>query len=138
MAIHRAYIHKCLNGQIIKTVETIKNLKITKMIPPTKNFYRHVILPKPLAKYVPSDRLLPEREWRELGLRQSPGWHHYMIHAPEPHVLLFRREKNYQQKYGPLGQNTTNACGAGNTAAANIGNREMGNVGQSNVLAVAK
>ena len=54
--------------------------------------YRHVILPKPIAKYLPSDRLLSETEWRELGVRQSPGWVHYMIHGPEPHVMLFRRK----------------------------------------------
>ena len=24
---------------------------------------------------------------------------HYLIHKPEPHVLLFRREKDYQTKY---------------------------------------
>ena len=60
--------------------------------------YRHVILPKPLAKYLPTDRLLSEAEWRDLGVRQSPGWVHYMIHNPEPHVMLFRRELNYQEK----------------------------------------
>ncbi len=27
------------------------------------------------------------------------GWVHYIVHAPEPHILLFRREKNYQEKY---------------------------------------
>ena len=26
-----------------------------------------------------------------LGVQQSQGWVHYMIHEPEPHVLLFRR-----------------------------------------------
>ncbi|KAG8786896.1 hypothetical protein FRB91_003265 [Serendipita sp. 411] len=64
--------------------------------------YRHVILPRPLLKMVPrsyfSDstpgvlRLLAEEEWRSIGISQSPGWVHYEVHAPEPHVLLFRRE----------------------------------------------
>jgi len=27
-----------------------------------------------------------------LGVQQSGGWVHYMIHEPEPHLLLFRRE----------------------------------------------
>jgi cyclin-dependent kinase regulatory subunit CKS1 len=54
--------------------------------------YRHVILPKQIAKYYKADRLLSESEWRALGVQQSPGWIHYMIHKPEPHVLLFRRE----------------------------------------------
>ncbi|CAG7852570.1 Cyclin-dependent kinases regulatory subunit {ECO:0000256/RuleBase:RU311113} [Serendipita indica DSM 11827] len=67
---------------------------------------RHVILPKPLLKMVPrayfSDttpgvlRLLTEEEWRNIGITQSPGWVHYEVHAPEPHVLLFRRELQQQ------------------------------------------
>ncbi|KAA1122559.1 hypothetical protein PGTUg99_037791 [Puccinia graminis f. sp. tritici] len=61
--------------------------------------YRHVILPKQLVKYLPTDRLALEEEWRGLGIRQSPGWEHYMRHAPEPHVLLFKREKDYQTNF---------------------------------------
>lgn len=34
---------------------------------------------------------MTETEWRNLGVQQSPGWVHYMMHTPEPHVLLFRR-----------------------------------------------
>lgn len=60
---------------------------------------RHVILPKQLAKYVPHGTLLSEEEWRAIGVQQSPGWIHYMVHNPEPHILLFRREKDYQLKY---------------------------------------
>ncbi|TFK30069.1 cyclin-dependent kinase regulatory subunit [Coprinopsis marcescibilis] len=67
--------------------------------------YRHVILPKQLLKMVPKEyfnqddtgtlRLLAEHEWRGIGITQSLGWEHYEVHAPEPHVLLFRRAKNY-------------------------------------------
>ncbi|KAJ2083097.1 transcription factor [Coemansia sp. RSA 988] len=65
--------------------------------------YRHVSLPDKLWKYLPNPpRLLTENEWRGLGVRQSHGWEHYMVHKPEPHVLLFKREKDYQLKY-PLG-----------------------------------
>ncbi|XP_055306148.1 cyclin-dependent kinases regulatory subunit 1 [Sitodiplosis mosellana] len=53
--------------------------------------YRHVILPNDLARQVPKSHLMTETEWRNLGVQQSPGWVHYMLHAPEPHVLLFRR-----------------------------------------------
>lgn len=52
---------------------------------------RHVILPPDIAKLVPKNHLMTETEWRNLGVQQSPGWVHYMLHAPEPHVLLFRR-----------------------------------------------
>ncbi|KAJ1677585.1 hypothetical protein EV182_005863, partial [Spiromyces aspiralis] len=65
--------------------------------------YRHVLLPTGLRKYLPQPmRLMSEDEWRRLGVRQSYGWEHYMVHAPEPHVLLFKREKNFQQKYGAV------------------------------------
>lgn len=72
--------------------------------------YRHVILPKPLFKLIPKSyfnneengngtlRLLSDHEWRGIGIQQSLGWVHYEIHAPEPHVLLFRRAKDYDQQ----------------------------------------
>ncbi|CBJ27816.1 conserved unknown protein [Ectocarpus siliculosus] len=53
--------------------------------------YRHVILPKDLAKGLPKSRVLTEQEWRGLGVQQSRGWMHYAIHRPEPHILLFKR-----------------------------------------------
>ncbi|KAI9218197.1 regulatory subunit of cyclin-dependent kinase [Blastocladiella britannica] len=70
--------------------------------------YRHVTIPRELVKYVPTDRLMTETEWRELGVQQSLGWEHYLIHKPEPHVLLFRRERDYQVKY-PNGKPEDNA-----------------------------
>ncbi|CAB3406010.1 unnamed protein product [Caenorhabditis bovis] len=53
--------------------------------------YRHVHVTKEVAKLIPTNRLMSETEWRSLGIQQSPGWIHYMIHGPERHVLLFRR-----------------------------------------------
>ncbi|XP_050001803.1 cyclin-dependent kinases regulatory subunit 1-like [Alexandromys fortis] len=53
--------------------------------------YRHVMLPKDIAKLVPKTHLMSESEWRNLGVKQSQGWVHYMIHEPEPHILLFRQ-----------------------------------------------
>merc|ERR1712126_318434 len=53
--------------------------------------YRHVILPKDMVKLVPKHKLMSESEWRNLGVTQSPGWIHYMLHEPEPHILLFKR-----------------------------------------------
>nr|CAD7445738.1 unnamed protein product [Timema bartmani] len=44
--------------------------------------YRHVILPQDLAKHVPKSHLMTETEWRNLGVQQSPGWVHYMMHTP--------------------------------------------------------
>ncbi|KAF6011083.1 Cyclin-dependent kinases regulatory subunit (Cell division control protein cks1) [Brettanomyces bruxellensis] len=64
--------------------------------------YRHVVLPRELLKLIPRDyftengtfKLLTEDEWRgQLGITQSLGWVHYGCHAPEPHILLFRRPK---------------------------------------------
>ncbi|XP_026029401.1 cyclin-dependent kinases regulatory subunit 2 isoform X2 [Astatotilapia calliptera] len=53
--------------------------------------YRHVVLPREMTKYIPKSHLMSEDEWRQLGVQQSQGWIHYMIHEPEPHILLFRR-----------------------------------------------
>lgn len=60
---------------------------------------RHVILPNELARLVPKSHLMTETEWRNLGVQQSPGWIHYMLHAPEPQVLLFRRPLPQQQAH---------------------------------------
>lgn len=75
-------------------------------------YVRHVILPKELAKQLPKGQVLPENEWRGIGVQQSRGWAHYACHRltlsstfqitlyfhivivccrPEPHILLFRR-----------------------------------------------
>uniref|UniRef100_A0A3Q1EYQ3 Cyclin-dependent kinases regulatory subunit n=1 Tax=Acanthochromis polyacanthus TaxID=80966 RepID=A0A3Q1EYQ3_9TELE len=43
---------------------------------------RHVVLPKQLSKLVPTSHLMTEEEWRGLGVQQSQGWIHYMIHKP--------------------------------------------------------
>lgn len=58
--------------------------------------YRHVILPQELAKLVPRNHPMTETEWRNLGVQQSVGWVHYCMHAPEPHILLFRLDKFYE------------------------------------------
>uniref|UniRef100_A0A8C8ULA5 Cyclin-dependent kinases regulatory subunit n=1 Tax=Peromyscus maniculatus bairdii TaxID=230844 RepID=A0A8C8ULA5_PERMB len=40
--------------------------------------YRHVMLPKDIAKLVPKTHLMSESEWRNFGIQQSQGWVHYM------------------------------------------------------------
>lgn len=60
--------------------------------------YRHVVLPKEVAARVPRTHLMSESEWRNIGVQQSHGWVHYMIHEPEPHILLFRRPLPQGQK----------------------------------------
>ncbi|XP_063241125.1 cyclin-dependent kinases regulatory subunit-like [Bacillus rossius redtenbacheri] len=62
--------------------------------------YRHVILPQDIAKLVPRTHLMNETEWRNIGVQQSPGWVHYMMHTPEPHVLLFRRMRKPAESQG--------------------------------------
>ncbi|XP_009883972.1 PREDICTED: cyclin-dependent kinases regulatory subunit 2 [Charadrius vociferus] len=59
--------------------------------PITLTVKKHVMLPRELSKQVPKSHLMSEEEWRRLGVQQSLGWVHYMIHEPEPHILLFRR-----------------------------------------------
>lgn len=62
--------------------------------------YRHVVLPKEIAKAVPKHKLMSETEWRTLGVQQSQGWVHYMTHDPEPHILLFRRPIDQENNNG--------------------------------------
>ena len=59
--------------------------------------FRHVMLPPDISKLVPKTHLMTETEWRNLGVQQSPGWIHYMMHGPEPHILLFRRQVPHKQ-----------------------------------------
>ncbi len=53
--------------------------------------FRHVILPRELARGLPKSRTLGETEWRGIGVTMSRGWVHYALHRPEPHILLFKR-----------------------------------------------
>lgn len=50
---------------------------------------RHVILPKEMVKLVPTTHLMSEAEWRGIGVQQSQGWEHYMIHKPGQHLYLY-------------------------------------------------
>ncbi|KAG7241091.1 hypothetical protein INR49_025834 [Caranx melampygus] len=61
------------------------------LISSLKKSKKHVVLPREMVRYVPTSHLMSEDEWRQLGVQQSQGWVHYMIHEPEPHILLFRR-----------------------------------------------
>ncbi|PPS98048.1 Cyclin-dependent kinase regulatory subunit [Cryptosporidium tyzzeri] len=50
--------------------------------------YRHVTLPKAISKKAQAiiqskpTGLLSEQEWRMLGVQQSRGWQHYLVHNP--------------------------------------------------------
>ncbi|KAL7744281.1 hypothetical protein ACLKA6_001680 [Drosophila palustris] len=79
--------------------------------------YRHVILPADLAKHVPKSHLMTETEWRNLGIQQSPGWVHYMMHAPEPHVILFRRKRVEEEETPILPTTTTSSANNVNVCA---------------------
>merc|ERR1739848_446819 len=68
-----------------------KNIYYSDKYTDEKFEYRHVMLPKDLAKMVPKSHLMSETEWRSIGVQQSQGWIHHMTHDPEPHILLFRR-----------------------------------------------
>ena len=45
-------------------------------------FFRHVIIPRKYVDLIPKTQLMTETEWRNIGIQQSPGWIHYMFHAP--------------------------------------------------------
>ncbi len=64
--------------------------------------YKNVMLPENLFKTLQRNKLLTEDEWRELGIKQSRGWDHYMIYKPEPFILLFRRPIGVNPKTGEI------------------------------------
>uniref|UniRef100_A0A8C5UFP1 Cyclin-dependent kinases regulatory subunit n=1 Tax=Malurus cyaneus samueli TaxID=2593467 RepID=A0A8C5UFP1_9PASS len=49
----------------------------------SSSWEKHVMLPRELSKQVPKSHLMSEEEWRRLGVQQSLGWVHYMIHEPD-------------------------------------------------------
>jgi cyclin-dependent kinase regulatory subunit CKS1 len=55
--------------------------------------YRHVMLPKDLAKLVPKNHLMTEAEWRKLGVQQSMVKHsdHYSLEGGLFRVLNISR-----------------------------------------------
>uniref|UniRef100_A0A914Z8A4 Cyclin-dependent kinases regulatory subunit n=1 Tax=Panagrolaimus superbus TaxID=310955 RepID=A0A914Z8A4_9BILA len=55
--------------------------------------YRHVTIKEPYRKYIPKFCIFTEDEWRGIGIQMSLGWEHFLIHNPEPHILIFRRPK---------------------------------------------
>ena len=68
-----------------------ENIEYTEKYYDDQYEYRQVILPRELGPAIKDKGLLIESEWRKLGVTQSKGWVHYASHAPEPHILLFRR-----------------------------------------------
>ncbi|KAJ1530532.1 hypothetical protein ONE63_005421 [Megalurothrips usitatus] len=68
-----------------------KNIYYSDKYTDDKFEYRHVVLPKDMLSKISTSHLMTEEEWRRIGVQQSRGWIHYMIHNPEPHVLLFKR-----------------------------------------------
>ena len=53
------------------------------------------MLPKEIAKLVPKTHLMSEAEWRSIGVQQSQGWKHYMIHEPGNILQYFRYQTDF-------------------------------------------
>ena len=63
--------------------------------------YRHVILPKETMKLIKDiEGCLSEKQWRDIGIKQSRGWVNYCRYEGEPHILLFRRPKGTDPETG--------------------------------------
>jgi cyclin-dependent kinase regulatory subunit CKS1 len=54
-----------------------------------------VVLPKDLVKLVPKTHLMSDKEWRGIGVQQSEGWVHYMIHDPGQLIFEMTLEFGY-------------------------------------------
>ena len=53
--------------------------------------YSSVILPKNKLKYL-TGKVLSGEEMKKIGISLTSDWENYMIHTPEPHVLLIRKK----------------------------------------------
>ena len=54
-----------------------------------------------MAELIPRTHLMTESEWRNLGVQQSPGWIHYMIHEPGKNKLkTFNKQTSFTVKVG--------------------------------------
>ncbi len=86
MKFHRSFVHTvfCCNLVIVVLKQWM--------------FCRHVILPPDIAKLVPKTHLMTETEWRNLGVQQSPGWVHYMVHTPGEQTYLVPRKLKLTNK----------------------------------------
>lgn len=62
-------------------IHPVPTLRILFFFQNRVSYLRHVTLPKEIAQWLPHHGLLAEEEWRSLGVKQSLGWEHYMIHG---------------------------------------------------------
>lgn len=56
--------------------------------------YTSVILPKSFLPKVQGRKVLSNSEIRDFGVQISTNWVNYVVHEPEPHVILLRRPTN--------------------------------------------
>ncbi len=60
--------------------------------------YTSVILPKKYLPYVSEKKTLNFEQMKSLGIEISPDWENYLVHEPEPHVILLRRKLTDKEK----------------------------------------
>lgn len=96
--LNTTYVNPCLYTTSLSWLDLLKVLYLVEWfaakgsiahehacltrIPIACQHNRHVMLPKQLSKLVPTSHLMSEEEWRGLGVQQSQGWIHYMVHKP--------------------------------------------------------
>lgn len=63
------------------TEEEYKKVDYSERYETDEYIYRHVRLPRSLARLVPKGQLLTEKEWKEtiLRLEMTSGWEHYPL-----------------------------------------------------------
>lgn len=60
--------------------------------------YTSVILPKSYLPKVQGRKILSYKQIKDLDVTISPEWENYVVHEPEPHVILLRRPFKNQIK----------------------------------------
>ncbi len=60
--------------------------------------YTSVILPKKYLSQVTGRKTLNHEQMKSLGIEISQEWENYLVHEPEPHVVLLRRKLSDKEK----------------------------------------
>ena len=73
LLFHKSYYYILSELYFLRNTMSKKDIYYSDKYTDDKFEYRHVMLPKDLAKLVPKTHLMSESEWRNLGVQQSLG-----------------------------------------------------------------
>lgn len=79
-------------------MKNTSNLTYSSLYSDNEYDYIHVTLGNALFEKITPFQLFKQSEWSALGIDLSKQWKHYTFFKPEPHILLFRKEKEEEDE----------------------------------------